>query len=65
MAIKAQKIMVGEVRTKPGLGHPVGCTGARIVVSLLHEMERRDLSVGLATACVDGGMGQATIWERV
>ncbi|MCP4567780.1 MAG: acetyl-CoA C-acetyltransferase [FCB group bacterium] len=48
-----------------GLGHPVGCTGARIVITLLHEMARRDLTVGLATACVGGGMGQTTIWERV
>lgn len=48
-----------------GLGHPVGATGCRIVVTLLHEMRRRDLSLGLATLCVGGGMGMATIWERV
>lgn len=46
-----------------GLGHPVGCTGARIIVSLLHEMKRRGNSIGLATLCVGGGMGQASIWE--
>ncbi len=46
-----------------GLGHPVGCTGARIVISLLHEMKRRGNSLGLATLCVGGGMGQASIWE--
>ncbi|UCE83446.1 MAG: thiolase family protein [Deltaproteobacteria bacterium] len=46
------------------LGHPVGCTGLRIVVSLLHEMIRRDLEVGLATLCVGGGMGMATIVAR-
>jgi len=46
-----------------GLGHPVGCTGARILVSLLHEMKRRGNSLGLATLCVGGGMGQASIWE--
>ncbi len=46
------------------LGHPVGCTGARIIVSLLHEMARRDLKIGLATLCVGGGMGMATIVER-
>ncbi len=46
-----------------GLGHPVGCTGARIIVSLLHEMKRRGNSTGLATLCVGGGMGQASIWE--
>lgn len=47
-----------------GLGHPIGCTGLRIVVSLVHEMIRRDLNVGLATLCVGGGMGMATIVER-
>ena len=46
-----------------GLGHPVGCTGARIIVSLLHEMKRRGNKLGLATLCVGGGMGQSTIWE--
>jgi acetyl-CoA C-acetyltransferase len=46
------------------LGHPVGCTGTRIVVTLLHEMIKRDLSLGLATACVGGGMGGAMIVER-
>jgi acetyl-CoA C-acetyltransferase len=47
-----------------GLGHPVGSTGARIVVSLLHEMARRDSKLGLATLCVGGGMGMAMILER-
>ncbi len=46
------------------LGHPVGCTGARIIVSLLYEMKRRNLKYGLATLCVGGGMGMATIWKR-
>ena len=46
------------------LGHPVGCTGLRIVISLLHEMRRRDLEIGLATLCVGGGMGMATIVAR-
>lgn len=46
------------------LGHPVGCTGTRIVVTLLHEMIKRDASLGLATACVGGGMGGAIIVER-
>ncbi len=45
------------------LGHPVGCTGARIIVTLLHEMKRRGNTLGLATLCVGGGMGQASIWE--
>jgi acetyl-CoA C-acetyltransferase len=39
------------------LGHPIGCTGARIVTTLLHEMERRESKLGLATLCVSGGLG--------
>ena len=46
------------------LGHPVGATGTRLLVTLLHEMKRRDLSLGLATACVGGGQGAAIIFER-
>lgn len=46
------------------LGHPVGCTGLRILVTLVYEMIRRDLEVGLATLCVGGGMGMATIVTR-
>lgn len=47
------------------LGHPVGCTGARIIISLLNEMRRRGNSLGLATLCAGGGMGMSTIWETV
>ncbi|MGQ9515935.1 MAG: thiolase family protein [Anaerolineae bacterium] len=46
------------------LGHPVGCTGTRIVVTLLHEMIKRGVQWGLATACVGGGMGGAIVLER-
>jgi len=46
------------------LGHPIGATGARIVVTLLHEMEKRDLRLGLATLCIGGGMGMAMAIER-
>jgi acetyl-CoA C-acetyltransferase len=46
------------------LGHPIGATGARIVVTLLHEMERRNVRRGLATLCVSGGMGMALAIER-
>ncbi|MGC5326379.1 thiolase family protein [Brevibacillus sp. SYSU BS000544] len=46
------------------LGHPVGSTGCRIIVSLLHEMKRRDVQRGLATLCVGGGMGMTMILER-
>ena len=47
------------------LGHPVGASGTRILVTLLHEMERRDLELGLATICIGGGMGIATIVQRL
>jgi acetyl-CoA C-acetyltransferase len=46
------------------LGHPIGCTGARMVVTLLHELERRGARRGLATLCVSGGMGMALGIER-
>jgi acetyl-CoA C-acetyltransferase len=47
------------------LGHPIGATGARLVVSLLHEMARRRAQRGLATLCVSGGMGMAAAFEAV
>jgi acetyl-CoA C-acetyltransferase len=46
------------------LGHPVGASGARILVTLLHEMQKRDARKGLATLCIGGGMGTALIVER-
>ncbi|HEX9792886.1 MAG TPA: thiolase family protein [Planctomycetota bacterium] len=46
------------------LGHPIGCTGARIVVTLLHEMRRRGARRGLATLCVSGGLGMSAAFER-
>jgi acetyl-CoA C-acetyltransferase len=46
------------------LGHPIGCTGARIVVTLLHEMLKRKAKRGLATLCVSGGMGMAMALEN-
>jgi acetyl-CoA acetyltransferase family protein len=46
-----------------GLGHPVACSGARIVVTLLHELRRRGGGIGVATMCAGGGMGYATVWE--
>ena len=77
-AFAAQSLAVGIEMEKDGwdwdkvnvnggaiaLGHPVGCTGTRIVVTLMHEMIKRDVSLGLATACVGGGMGGAIIIER-
>ena len=46
------------------LGHPIGCTGARILVTLVHEMIRQDLQFGLATLCIGGGQGMAVVIER-
>ena len=43
------------------LGHPIGASGGRILVTLLHEMRRRDAGRGLATLCVGGGQGQAAV----
>jgi acetyl-CoA C-acetyltransferase len=47
------------------LGHPIGCTGARIVVTLIHELQRRKATTGLATLCVSGGMGMAMAVEML
>ena len=75
-AFAAQSVAVGkdlgidvEKQLNPrggaiALGHPVGASGCRILVTLLHEMEDMDLHKGLATLCIGGGMGCATIVER-
>lgn len=47
------------------LGHPIGCSGARILVTLIHEMQRKGLSLGLASLCIGGGQGMAMIVEAV
>lgn len=75
-AFAAQSLAVGQelgwnpeiVNVNGGaiaLGHPIGASGARILVTLLHEMVRRDAKRGLATLCIGGGQGVATIVERV
>ncbi|MCK4818512.1 acetyl-CoA C-acyltransferase, partial [bacterium] len=46
-------------------GHPVGASGTRILVTLLYEMVRREVSLGLASLCIGGGQGMAMILERV
>ncbi|MEM6571546.1 MAG: hypothetical protein AAF957_24250, partial [Planctomycetota bacterium] len=46
------------------LGHPIGATGARIVTTMLHELERRGAEHGLATLCISGGMGLAVAFDR-
>jgi acetyl-CoA C-acetyltransferase len=63
-------VILSAARTPIGryggsFGHPIGCTGARIVVTLLHEPERRHARLGLATLCVSGGMGMAVAIERI
>lgn len=47
------------------LGHPLGCTGSKLTVQMIHDLERRDKSVGLVTMCIGGGMGAAGIIERM
>jgi acetyl-CoA acyltransferase len=47
------------------LGHPLGCTGAKLTATLLHEMRRRKVRYGLVTMCVGGGMGAAGIFENL
>ena len=64
-----RELGLGVDKTNPhgggiSLGHPIGCTGARIIVTLIYEMMRRNLQFGLATLCIGGGQGMATIVER-
>ena len=47
------------------LGHPLGCTGAKLTATLLQEMKQRKLRYGMVTMCVGGGMGAAGIFERL
>ena len=47
------------------LGHPLGCTGAKLTVQIIHEMKRRDVQFGLVTMCIGGGMGAAGILENL
>jgi len=77
-AFAAQVLAVGRALEKDGwdwdkvnprggaiaLGHPVGCTGTRLVVTLMHELEHADKAIGLATLCVGGGQGGSLIIER-
>ncbi len=74
-AFAAQSVAVGKdlgfdlSRLNPNggaiaLGHPVGASGCRILVTLLHEMQKKDAKIGLATLCIGGGMGCATIVKR-
>ncbi len=66
--LKDEPIDPGRLNVNGGaiaLGHPIGATGARIIVTLLHEMKKREARRGLATLCVSGGMGMAMGFERI
>lgn len=65
--VKTLQIDPDKVNVNGGaiaLGHPIGCSGSRILVTLMYEMQKRDVKVGLAALCVGGGMGFAMIIER-
>ena len=64
--LRDEPIPAGKLNVNGGaiaLGHPIGCTGTRILVTLIHEMQRRGARRGLATLCVSGGMGMAMALE--
>lgn len=65
----ARRLDLDEARLNPNggaiaLGHPLGCSGARITVTMLHELARRNARYGVATMCIGGGMGAAGVFER-
>lgn len=63
-ALKLNREIVNVNGGAIAIGHPVGMTGTRLVLTLLHEMKRRGLSLGVASLCVGGGMGAAMVLER-
>ena len=66
--IRELKLPTPRVNVNGGaiaLGHPLGCTGAKLTATLLHEMQRRKARYGMVTMCIGGGMGAAGIFERV
>jgi len=70
LAVLKEWHMVDDARVNPSgsgisLGHPIGATGLRIMTTLLHDMERRNLRYGLETMCIGGGQGMAAVFERV
>ncbi|MDO4552553.1 MAG: acetyl-CoA C-acyltransferase, partial [Bacillota bacterium] len=62
LGIDAEKLNVNGGAI--ALGHPIGASGARILVTLLYEMQKRDAKYGLATLCIGGGQGTALVVER-
>ena len=66
--LKELPIDAGRLNVNGGaiaLGHPLGCTGAKLTTTLLYEMKRRSARYGMVTMCVGGGMGAAGIFERI
>lgn len=66
--LKDSKVDWGKCNVNGGamsLGHPIGATGGMLIGTLLDELERQDKSIGLVTMCTGGGMGTATIIERI
>ncbi len=63
LGFNRERLNVNGERSR--LGHPIGCTGTRITVTLLHEMLKRNTKRGVATLCVSGGMGMALALENV
>jgi len=66
--MKALEMNPAKVNLNGGavaLGHPLGCTGAKLTASILQEMKRRNARYGMVTMCVGGGMGAAGIFERL
>jgi acetyl-CoA acyltransferase len=62
--LKIDDIDVIELNEAFALGHPLGCTGAKLTATLLHEMQRRDLEYGIVSMCIGGGMGAAAIFRK-
>lgn len=68
VVIREAKLPIERVNVNGGavaLGHPLGCSGAKLTAALLYEMQRRDARYGMVTMCIGGGMGAAGIFERV
>src|SRR5574337_317859 len=66
--IREVKLPIERVNVNGGaiaLGHPLGCSGAKLTATLLYEMQRRQVRYGMVTMCIGGGMGAAGIFERV
>jgi acetyl-CoA acyltransferase len=66
--IKTLEIDPDKINVNGGaiaFGHPLGCTGAKLTATLLHEMKRRNLKYGMVTMCIGGGMGAAGVFEVI